>query len=336
MFLDFFIEPQALSENAGASFASREVIRRAIERFGCRAGSNDDWINIVRSLPQPEKNRWIETLKYVDVRVNGNSVSESHGPSGLSRGSDFDAFAILNDDQIKTWLGKDSLGESDLPAWLPTQRIEISNCERSVLSSVIQLREDWCSERIERGTSRDELWKTRLRPVVSCANTMVIVDRYFMKIGRKAKQRTSSSPIDGITWLFKQLGSEAIRADPMEVVIYCSYGNEPRLTDAELPELAGSFLESARGGISDLTIFIAPDNLFGQVEHDRYWRIWTGKRSLTLTFGGSVDMFDNERLARPSNFSYSIEKHISEESRKVEKQLEGLSNRFAFQFQEAN
>ena len=72
------------------------------------------------------------------------------------------------------------------------------------------------------------------------------------------------------------------------------------------------------------------DHLFGRIEHDRYWRMWTGKRSLTLTFGNSVNIFDNERLELSSNFSYSVNRLVTEESRTVERQLEGFSTKLTF------
>jgi hypothetical protein len=333
MIIDFFVDPSAVSDDAGASLANREFIRTAIERFGCQAGSSTDWIAIVKALPQIERKKWMETLSYVPRRP-GKSVSEAHGPSGLDRGSDFDAFVVLNSDQVRRWLLEDSDSESEVPAWLANQHVEITNCERSVLSSLIRSREDWRSERIERGANRDEIWKSRIGPVVSCANRMWIVDRYFMSIARRADRGIQSAHGGGAPWLFSKIGSITSSNNPVEVTIYCSDGDEPKLTESELSDLATTLLEYSGGGISVLTLVVAPDHLFGRIEHDRYWRMWTGKRSLTLTFGNSVNIFDNERLELSSNFSYSVDRQVSEESRTVERQLEGFSTKLTFRHRE--
>jgi hypothetical protein len=333
MIIDFFVDPSAVSDDAGASLANREFIRTAIERFGCQAGSSTDWIAIVKALPQIERKKWMETLRFAPRRP-GKSVSEARGPSSLDRGSDFDAFVVLNSDQVRRWLLENSDGESEVPAWLANQHVEITNCERSVLSSLIRSREDWRSERIIRGTNRDAIWKTRIGPVVSCANRMWIVDRYFMSIARRADKGIQSARGGGAPWLFSKIGSITSSNDPVEVTIYCSDGDEPKLTESELSDVATTLLECAGGGISVLTLVVAPDHLFSRVEHDRYWRIWTGHRSLTLTFGNSVSIFDNERLELPLSFSYSIDRVVTEESRTVERQLEGFSTKLTFPHRE--
>jgi hypothetical protein len=324
MIIDFFIEPSAVREDDGASLATREFIRAAIDKFGCQAGSSADWISIIKALPQIEKKKWIETLRRAPRRP-GKSVSEVDGPSELDRGSDFDAFVVLNSDRIHGWLVEISESGSEVPAWLADQNIEITNCEKSVLSELVRKRDDWRSERIEGGIHRDEVWRTRIGPVVSCANKLVIVDRYFMSIMRRADRGIQSARGGGAYWLFNMIGRSSSISDPMEIVIYCSDAGEPALSSMELSNLAATLLESAEGGISNLTVIVSPDRLFGQIEHDRYWRIWTGNKSLTLTFGSSVDLFDNERLVRSSNFSYSVDRAIADDSRTVEQQLEKVS-----------
>lgn len=333
MIIDFFVDPSAVSDDAGASLANREFIRTAIERFGCQAGSSADWIAIIKALPQIERKRWMETLRFAPRRP-GKSISEAHGPSGLDRGSDFDAFVVLNSDQVRSWLIENSDSEPEVPAWLANQHVEITDCERSVLSSLIRSREDWRSERIRRGTNRDAIWKTRIGPVVSCANRICIVDRYFMSNARRADRGIQSARGGGALWLFSKFGSITSGNDPVEVTIYCSDGDEPKLTESELSDVATTLLEYSGGGISVLTLVVAPDRLFGRVEHDRYWRMWTGNRSLTLTFGNSVGIFDNERLELSLNFSYSVDSFVTEELRTVENQLEGFSTKLTFRQRE--
>jgi hypothetical protein len=234
---------------------------------------------------------------------------------------------ITCDEQIREWMMEHSMNNSDVPAWLATLRVEVSNCERSVLSLLIRSRDEWRSERIERGVTRDEVWTTRIGPVVSCANKLVIVDRYFMSIARRADRGIESARGGGAAWLFGKIGEVANANNPVEVVIYCSDAGEPAMNDEELSLVTKRILEFSKGAVSTLTVFTAPDRQFGQIEHDRYWRIWTGSRSLTLAFGNSIDLFDSKRLQRSSNFSYSVDRLVVDDSRTVELQLEKVSTK---------
>ena len=301
MLINFVISPELVGSEQDFGPTVRDVLLTALTNYGCLAGKRSDWATIIKSLPTAEKVKWTEMAKGSPSRFV-NTDFEWAGLEDLTFPQSEDSAVVVSSNVASNWWVDLGLEVAQGETAFVADQVEVVPGAFVARSQVIDARNRWCNERIAARTSRDVVWSTRLRPVIKSANTLTIVDRYFLS---DAANSVIGRGGGGSFWLMEEI-AKACHNDPIALCLYSAMTEVLGFED-DLMEL-GNRLKSAGGdGVFELKIHAADERVFAGIEHDRYWRAFTGSRKATFTFSNSISIFENPEFSKAFQLSYKVE-----------------------------
>lgn len=312
MLAHFYIDPESVPNQRPVDRAARSLLLREIEEHGIAAGPRKNWLEILRRIPQSERKEWETTLRSLPI----HDVSlDFHSPGDVTTILDSGTYSIvaLTEEGLETWERETGTKvDPARPVLRQSYGTETPVAEvltiglLSETESLSNFRE-WNRNGIRNGDSRDQLWETRILPVLELSHSLNIVDRYFLKSLLAGSTKNQKVRDSAVHWLVSKFEQD-LADHPISLTIYTNKVSD--LADLQVEStLLNHLREFAPNGIREIHCFVAKPNLREAIPHDRHWRTASQDWSSKFEFGSSVDLFNNSRIQGDYTMRYSNLNH---------------------------
>ncbi len=161
---------------------------------------------------------------------------------------------------------------------------------------------------IRQGSLPAEVWSERFKEAAACAKTIRIIDRYAVQGLRKGRGGLSGLE-NFLRWVSRDAPEAALE-------LYSAQGpkgdgKSPVVSVSDLLTAVRSLLERERGaGVrGPVSVYLAVDRLFSQLQHDRYFRY---DDQSVAEVGDGCDVLGGDSVRRKSTFSFKCLRGLEE------------------------
>lgn len=317
MLFEVVLHPSSISAS-GSPLVDR-ALRDMVFFHGILCGNNDDLAALATRLRSEWARSWsawkelLLAVPHTGIRTpdaRDSPAAALHPPAGTDR-------LLVATAGVASQLGVDGSQVEAEPVRV-SDALEVVVPDRIFDSDIYSRRLSWSHELLPLTTDRDTIWRLRLLPLARAAQTVAVVDHYFVA-GSWSGMYSSKRHADGPNWLLRQLGQGGGGSGAPSVEIYSGVPDDSGFDPVKYADQAWSL---CRGGVREVSVYLSPGRSFSSLQHGRYLRFVSSRISRVVAIDHSLDAFTMRRLPQRIRFDYSVPVGDVQQYRDTESQLE--------------
>lgn len=307
MLIPFTINPNALALS-GYDYPKQADIIAGLAKSWLKAGllfspiGNDNRACALKAqtegLPFAIRKEWRTLMAEAEKKSRISHSSLPLGSNGLSM-----ELAAIRKEVRLLFIDRSDIERYGIPAEKPFLRernAEFEICRLGCNNSADALSRaiSRMSGTISKGTDWKAIWITLLAPFAALHSKIVVVDRYAASNDRVTQQDPSRRGKSGLMRLLTRLNESGTEK---YINIFSSMSDVRDVT-----ELKQSFRQSVKtlpaGDISEINLYLAPDQLFKREAHDRYIRFGP---DTCFVAGTGLEVLEGDAVFRDTHYHFA-------------------------------